>query len=214
MAMSDLKDMDLNELVEKINSFDINDVDWNNIGSSPLPARILLILLACAAVVATGYYLFISKQWEDLGKLEKKETEVRQQFELQHKKAVHLDEYIVQLEEMKRSFGTMLKQLPSETEISSLIVDVSQTALTSGLEIESFRPMEESVQGFYAEQAFELRVLGDYHDLGAFVSGIAGLPRIVTLHNITIKRENQSRTMVMEAVAKTYRYVDESEEDE
>ena len=195
--------MDLNEL----KNIDLRSIDFNNIGTSPLPVRIGAIIILCVAILGAGYYFDTSDQREQLAQVEAKEQELRNIFETKQKKAANLDAYKQQLEEMRRSFGAMLRQLPSKTEIPNLIVDISQTGLASGLEIDLFKPTDEIRKGFYAEKPIQLRVRGGYQELGAFASGVAGLPRIVTLHDVSITPRGGG-ILVMEATAKTYRYLD------
>ena len=137
---------------------------------------------------------------------------MREEFERKQAKAVNLEKYKKQLEEMKQSFGAMLKQLPHKTEVADLLVDVSQTGLAAGLEFELFDPQSENRREFYAELPIKLKVRGDYHEMGEFISGLAALPRIVTIHNVVVakgKGQNKEDPLVMEATAKTYRYLDE-----
>lgn len=193
---------------------ELQNVNFNNIGTSPLWVKVLLIGLVCIAILFAGYWLHHKNQLEGLKRVQAKEVELRTTFENKAEKAANLELYKVQLEEMRRTFGTLLRQLPSKTEIPALIVDISQTGLASGLEIELFKPNPESRKEFYAEKPISLRVKGDYHQFGAFASEIAALPRIVTLHNITLDPSggDKSQEMTMTATAKTYRYLDEDEE--
>ena len=189
---------------------ELKNVNLTNIGTSPLWVKVLLIGLVCIAILFAGYWLHHKNQLEDLKRVQAKEVELKTTFENKAEKAANLELYKVQLEEMRRTFGTLLRQLPSKTEIPALIVDISQTGLASGLEIELFKPEAESIKEFYAEKPISLRVRGDYHQFGTFASEIAALPRIVTLHNISLSPNNEK--MVMTATAKTYRYLDEGEE--
>ena len=189
---------------------ELKNVNLANIGTSPLWVKVLLIGLVCIAILFAGYWLHHKNQLEDLKRVQAKELELRKTFENKAEKAANLELYKVQLEEMRRTFGTLLRQLPSKTEIPALIVDISQTGLASGLEIELFKPEKESRKEFYAEKPISLRVRGDYHQFGSFASEIAALPRIVTLHNIALDPNNEK--MIMTATAKTYRYLDEDEE--
>lgn len=189
---------------------ELKNVNLANIGTSPLWVKVLLIGLVCIAILFAGYWLHHKNQLEDLKRVQAKETELKSTFENKAEKAANLELYKVQLEEMRRTFGTLLRQLPSKTEIPALIVDISQTGLASGLEIELFKPNPESRKEFYAEKPISLRVKGDYHQFGTFASEIAALPRIVTLHNISLTP--QADTMTMTATAKTYRYLEEDEE--
>ena len=139
------------------------------------------------------------------------EVDLRLTFENKQDKAANYQAYEDQLEEIKESFGTMLRQLPGETEIPSLIVDISQTGLAAGLQEKLFQPQPEIPKDFYAEKPIKIRLTGSYHEIGNFVSGIAALPRIVTLHDINITPENKDSfdNLSMEVTAKTYRYIDE-----
>ncbi len=189
---------------------ELRNTNLTNIGIAPLFVKVLLIGIVCLGILFAGYYLHHKNQLEDLKRVQAKEQELRKTFETKAEKAANLDLYKVQLEEMRRTFGTLLRQLPSKTEIPALIVDISQTGLASGLEIELFRPKAESIQEFYAEKPIDLRVIGDYHQFGTFASEIAALPRIVTLHNISLTPEEEKMTMT--ATVKTYRYLDEDEQ--
>jgi len=191
---------------------EINNIDFANIGTSPLWVKVLMIALACVAILFAGYYFHHKDQLEGLARVEAKELELRKTFEDKANKAANLELYKVQLEEMRRTFGTLLRQLPSKTEIPALIVDISQTGLASGLEIELFKPDPESVREFYAEKPISLRVRGQYHEFGTFASEIAALPRIVTLHNISLEPNEEEQNMTMTATVKTYRYLEEDEE--
>lgn len=195
----------------------INELDFNNIHSWPLPARIFVIALVAAAVIFLGYWFDVKGQQEDLKQVERKEQELKSQFENKAAKAANLEAYKQQLEEMRQSFGTMLRQLPNKTEVAELLVDVSQTGLASGLEFELFKPEAEIPKDFYAELPISIRVRGSYHEFGSFVSGVAALPRIVTIHDIGITPgkddSNAQGELVMELTAKTYRYLDEDEEE-
>ncbi len=191
---------------------ELQNVNFNNIGTSPLWVKVLLIGLVCIAILFAGYWLHHKNQLEGLKRVQAQEIELRSTFENKAEKAANLELYKVQLEEMRRTFGTLLRQLPSKTEIPALIVDISQTGLASGLEIELFKPNPESRREFYAEKPISLRVKGAYHQFGTFASEIAALPRIVTLHNISLSPiDENSNEMTMTATAKTYRYLDEDE---
>jgi len=191
---------------------DLNELDLNNIANWPLPARIAVIAMVFAGVLGLGYWLDIKDQRISLEKAENKESELRQTFETKAKKAANLAAYEQQLEEMKASFGAMLRQLPNKTEVAELLVDISQTGLASGLEFELFKPQGEVPKEFYAELPISIRVKGDYHEFGNFVSGVAALPRIVTVHDIEMAPGKDSGELTMEMLAKTYRYIDEVEE--
>ena len=192
--------MDLSEL---------NDLTLDNVGEWPAWIKGIVVLALCGALVAAGYYYHVKDLYADLGRVEKEELTLRQQFEKKQAKAVNLDAYREQLKEIQESFGAMLRQLPDRTEVAALLVDVSQTGLAAGLEFELFQPMPEVKKDFYAELPIKIRVVGDYHEFGEFVSGLAALPRIVTVHDVKISRRQDSDKLVMEATAKTYRYLEE-----
>lgn len=197
----------------------LNELDFSNVHSWPLPVRIFVIILVAVAVMFLGYWFDIKDQQASLQKAEHQERELKSEFETKAAKAANLEAYKQQLEEMRQSFGTMLRQLPNKTEVAELLVDVSQTGLASGLEFELFKPQGENPQDFYAELPINIRVRGTYHEFGNFVSGVAALPRIVTVHDIVIspgsdKEDEGNSDLVMELTAKTYRYLDEDETEE
>jgi type IV pilus assembly protein PilO len=199
-----------------VNLEELNELDFSNIGVWPTPVKAALVLIVCVVVGVAGYYLDIEGQLKRLENIERKETELRQDFEVKQAKAANLEAYRKQLEEMKRSFGTMLRQLPNKTEVADLLVDVSQTGLASGLEFELFKPQSEAPREFYAELPIQIKVTGEYHEFGNFISGLAALPRIVTIHDVKISQQSKKQDefgsrLVLEATAKTYRYLDEEE---
>jgi type IV pilus assembly protein PilO len=202
--------MDLNQL---------NELDFNNIGEWPGIAKGVVILLLCGAAAGAWYYFDTQDQIKGLRAVEAEELDLRAEFEKKQEKAANLDAYRQQLEEMKESFGAMLRQLPDRTEVASLLVDVSQTGLASGLEFELFRPTGEQLKDFYAELPIEIEVNGQYHDFGRFISGLAALPRIVTIHDVDIKplagraaADAGTTELGLKATVKTYRYLDEEGE--
>jgi len=191
---------------------DLRSLDTNDPGRWPLPIRIGAIAVVFVAIVAIGVYLFVIK--EEMPLLERAQVDernLRTQFEDRQRKAANFDAYRAQLAEIERDFGAMLRQLPGQTEVPNLLVDISQTGLGAGLEEELFDEVGEVRKDFYAELQIKLRYTGSYHELGNFVSGIAALPRIVTLHDMTIRpRSNSSPDeLVLDVTAKTYRYLDE-----
>jgi len=194
-------------IVDELRSLDTNDP-----GRWPLPIRAGAIALAFAAVSAFGIYMLVYKQEMPLlERAEQEERDLRTQFEDRQRKAANFDAYRTQLAEIERDFGAMLRQLPGKTEVPSLLVDISQTGLGAGLEEQQFTPAGEIHKDFYAELPIRLRYTGSYHELGNFVSGIAALPRIVTLHDITIRPVSAAvpDELVLDVTAKTYRYLDE-----
>jgi type IV pilus assembly protein PilO len=194
-------------IVDELRSLDTNDP-----GRWPLPIRVGAVAVVFAAAVAFGIYMFVYKsEMPRLRAAERQENELRTQFEDRQRKAANFDAYRAQLAEIERDFGAMLRQLPGKTEVPSLLVDISQTGLGAGLEEQVFTPAGEIHKDFYAELPIKLRYTGSYHELGNFVSGIAALPRIVTLHDISIRpgRGASPDELTLDVTAKTYRYLDE-----
>lgn len=197
-----------------LSDIDLNDIDINDIGKigmAPMPVKIVLILILCILVATAGYFFDVTKQIDSLKKTEDEEISLKQTFEVKQAKAANLDAYKQQLDEMRRSFGALLRQLPNKTEIETLLTDISQTGISSGLEIEYFKPEGLTPREFYAEYPIKLKVTGRYHQFAEFVSGVAALPRIVTLQGIEIgPAENTGVKLKMEVTAVTYQYLDES----
>tara|TARA_R110002095_G_scaffold54933_2_gene47385 strand:- start:873 stop:1454 length:582 start_codon:yes stop_codon:yes gene_type:complete len=188
----------------------LQDINWdfNEAGNWPTPIKALAILLASVMVMGAWVYFDTLDQMDDLEKTEKKEIVLKKTFENKQQKAANLAAYKQQLSDMQKQFGAMLQQLPNKTQIADLLVDVSQAGLASGLEFNLFQPSDERKKDFYAEKPINLIVVGDYHEFGEFVSNLAALPRIVTLHNVSLTPSNSGK-MTMNATAKTYRYLDE-----
>lgn len=206
--------MDLNQL---------NEIDLNNLGDAPVAVKTVLIVLLCAAIGYGWYHFSTSKQLEQLEAAERKEAELKRTFETKQKKAASLEDYKLQLAEMDESFGAMLKRLPDKTEVAALLIDVSQTGLAAGLEFELFQPTGEQARDFYAEYPIKVRVTGQYHQFGEFISGLAALPRIVTIHDIAIQGNGSGggrgrgrntaapeAPLRLDATVKTYRYLEEN----
>ena len=189
---------------------DLSSLDLSNIGTWPTAVKAALIAVVCIIVLALGYFLDTQKQLDNLERNRVEETTLKKDFESKQAKAANLDAYKKQMEEMKQSFGAMLRQLPSKTEVEDLLVDISQTGLASGIEFQLFKPEAERQIDFYAELPIKMQMTGTYHEFGRFVSGIAALPRIVTLHNISINTDKSGK-LSMDLEAKTYRYLDEAE---
>ena len=200
--------MNLSEI--DLNNIDINDI--KKIGMAPMPVQAVLILITCIAVAAAGYFIDTTDQLAELKTAENEELTLRQTFTEKNSKAVNLEAYKQQLEEMRTSFGALLRQLPNSTEIETLLTDISQTGISSGLEIEYFKPEGLSPKEFYAEYPIKLKVTGHYHEFAAFISGVAALPRIVTLQDITIQPAGKDSgiKLAMDITAVTYQYLDES----
>ena len=194
-------------LVEALQQLAVHDVDrW------PLAFRAAVIAIVFVVVVGLGVFWFIIEdKAPTLAKHEQEEITLRQVFENKQKKAANYDAYKAQLSQMEQSFGTMLRQLPGETEIPSLIVDVSQTGLAAGLQEKLFQPQPEIRKDFYAEKPINITLSGGYHEIANFVSGVAALPRIVTLHDITItpNAATDYDSLTLAVTAKTYRYLED-----
>lgn len=192
---------------------ELKSLDINNIGTWPVIFKVVAIGFICAAVLALGIYVDTTNQYQELTNAESKEQELKNTFETKQRKAVNLNAYRQQMEDMEKIFGEMLRQLPSKTEVAALLVDISQVGLASGLEFELFKPLNENHVEFYAELPIKIRVIGNYHEFGNFVSGVAALPRIVTIHDFSITRHKDAskEALIMDATAKTYRYLDEDE---
>ncbi|HKK16666.1 MAG TPA: type 4a pilus biogenesis protein PilO [Gammaproteobacteria bacterium] len=190
---------------------DLNNLDFQDLGSWPLPVKFFSMILLFGLILFAGWYFDVQNQRIELAKEEKKETELLSSLETKQKKAANLDALKRQMEEMQQSFGDMLRQLPNKTEVAGLLVDISQTGLAAGLEFELFKPGQEVPSEFYAELPIQIGVVGDYHKFGEFISGIASLPRIVTTHDINITKKGKSDLLAMSAIAKTYRALDEDE---
>ncbi|MEC9413439.1 MAG: type 4a pilus biogenesis protein PilO [Pseudomonadota bacterium] len=188
----------------------ITELDFNESGEWPTPIKIVAAVLICLLVWAGGYYFILKDKQAELTKLEQKEVELKQIFEIKQAKAVNLEAYKEQLAEMRVMFSSMLEQLPKKSEVPDLLVDITRTGLINGLEFELFKPEGERPVDFYAELPIQMTVTGTYHQFGEFVSGVAALPRIVTLHDISMGPMNQATgKMTMNITAKTYRYFDD-----
>ena len=191
---------------------DLKSLDPNDPGRWPLPVRVGTVA-ACFVVLASVlfYFLVWSDKKPELDRVAAEEQKLRSTFQSKHSKAVNLEVYQQQLADIERSFGALLRQLPGRTEVPNLLVDISQVGVGAGLEEKLFQPSAEVKKDFYAELPIKIRLTGSYHQMGEFVSGIAALPRIVTLHDLSITPEAKSTTgqLVLDVTAKTYRYMDE-----
>ena len=197
-------------LIEELQSLDVNDI-----GRWPLVFRVAVIVLVFVAVTFAGVWFTIVKDKAPvLQRAEAEEQELRVTFENKQRKAANYDAYKAQLAQIEQSFATMLRQLPGETEIPSLIVDISQTGLAAGLQEKLFQPQPEVPRDFYAEKPITISLSGGYHEIANFVSGVAALPRIVTLHDIDITPESAEDydNLTLRVTAKTYRYLEEEAE--
>jgi len=194
-------------------NLELDQLDLADVARWPAAARAVVILFLMSGVIFLGYWFHTKDQLLELDKAEQQELDLRVIFEKKAQQAANLEAYEKQLEEMRESFGAMLRQLPNKTEVADLLVDVSQTGLASGLEFELFQPQAENPREFYAELPISIRVIGEYHEFGNFVSGVAALPRIVTLHNVSINRRSDN-LLSMNLTAKTYRYLENEERTE
>lgn len=190
----------------------LTELDFNESGEWPLVVKIIAVLLVCAVVWGGGYYFILKDKQAELKTLEQKEVQLKQEFENKQAKAVNLEAYKEQLAEMRVMFASMLEQLPKKSEVPELLVDVTRTGLINGLEFELFQPQGERPIDFYAELPIQMTVTGNYHQFGEFVSGLAALPRIVTMHDISMGPLNdKTGKMTMNLTAKTYRYFDDGD---
>jgi type IV pilus assembly protein PilO len=193
---------------------DLKSLDPNDPGRWPLPVRAGAVVLCFVVLSAALFYFFVwSDQKPRLDQASAEETELRNTFQTKHSKAVNLAVYQQQLADIERSFGALLRQLPGRTEVPSLLVDISQVGVGAGLEEKLFQPSTELKKDFYAELPIKIRLTGSYHQMGEFVSGIAALPRIVTLHDIKITPDSKDAydALSFELTAKTFRYLDDAE---
>ena len=196
-------------MLEELRSLDPRDP-----GRWPLPVLAGAVAVAFLVVAGVLIYFFVwNEQRPRLQQFAAEEQTLKQEFRDKHAKAVNLEVYKQQLKDIERSFGALLRQLPGKTEVPSLLVDISQTGLAAGLQEKLFQPQPEVKKDFYAELPIKIRLSGSYHQFGEFVSGIAALPRIVTLHDIDIKSDSKDAydQLSLELTAKTYRYMDEDE---
>jgi len=197
-----------------------NHLEPENIGSAPLSVRLGVILTLCIIIIGAGLWFDTQNQLIELENHQVKEFELKEEFKLKAGQAAKLELYKEQLAEMNATFGALLRQLPEKTDVESLLVDVSQTGLASGLEVNKFKPSAEEKKGFYAELPIKLEVIGSFHEMATFISGIAALPRIVTISDMKLepaKKDSKDAAstdgrLQMSATAKTYRYLQEDEQ--
>ena len=184
----------------------LSEINWdfNEAGTWPLPIKIVVISALCLLVAGVGVYYDTLDQLAELENSERMEVELKRSFEVKQKKAVNLQDYKEQLQQIEASLAEMIKQMPTKQEVASLLVDISQTGLASGLEFRLFRPETPVRREFYSELPITIQVTGKYEELGLFVSGLASLPRIVTVHNVKIAPLDKSESMIMDATVKTY----------
>ena len=201
--------MALENTMRSLRDFDLGSLDFDNIGSWPTPIKITIWVVLLAAVLGAGQYYHIKHLQVDLARVEAKEAALKKEFEKKAFQAANLDAYRQQMVEMEESFGALVSQLPSETEVPGLLEDITNKGLLNGLTISSIDLQKEKAKEFYVELPIAIKASGSYHDLGAFISGMAGLPRIVTLHNFEISaNKTNTNHLDMKILAKTYRYKD------
>lgn len=198
----------------------LKELDFNNTGTWPREYKIGFCVLLCLLIVGLAWWFFVRDKRESLDGLVRQEADLRSKYEKDRGDAANLEPLKLQLTQMEQQLQQMLRQLPSKTEMPDLIVDISQTALATGLTNDLFQPGEETIKEFYAEKPIELRMVGTYHQFGAFVSGVASLPRVVilTMHDIDLHAKdpaagitNASSPLILAGTVKTYRYLDEDE---
>jgi len=201
---------------------DLRNLDRNNVGGWPKSIKTFFAVLIIALILLAGWWFKIREQQEDLETKQRQEETLKKEFVTKQQKVVNLPAYRKQLEDMKEMLRTMLRQLPSKTEMPDLLVDISQTALAAGIVVDLFQPGAESVKEFYAEKPIQLKMLGTYHQFGTFISGVASLPRVVilTMHDVSLKPMKPGAgsstlatagQLTLEGTVKTYRYVDDEE---
>jgi len=204
--------MSFSESLESLRKIELSELDVNNLGSWPAAVKFITCILLLVAGLGLGYYFYLQDLQLQLQQRQAQEETLKQEFSNKAAQAANLDAYKVQMKEMEESFGMLLRQLPSDTEVPGLLEDITRTGLESGLEFEEIKLQPEVVQQFYIELPIQVSVVGAYHDLATFVSAVASLPRIVTLHDFEVKQstgEENSSKLTMSVVAKTYRYNDQ-----
>ena len=201
----------------------LRELDFNNIGAWPQNAKVGFCVIIALLIVGLAWWLFVSGKRTELEGLQRQETDLRSEFETKQGRAANLEPLKQQLAQMEQQLQQMLRQLPSKTEMPDLIVDISQTALATGIQNDLFKPGSETPKEFYAEKPIALRMVGTYHQFGAFVSGVASLPRVVimTMHDISLQPKNAktdpnakigpNSALELAGTVKTYRYLDEEE---
>ena len=203
-----------------MNVADLNNLDFSDLGSWPGPAKMITAAIVCVAILGSAYWFDTQHQLNDLDQAERQEADLKLQFETKQHKAANLEKYRQQMKEMEDNFGTLLRQLPGKTEVAGLLEDISQTGLAAGLEFQLFKPESEIRREFYSELPINMKVTGTYHEFGTFVSDIAALPRIVTVHDFAMTPVGVARgknggkdqgppLLSMQVTAKTYRYIEE-----
>lgn len=193
---------------------DFNNIDIKNAGSLPMPVKLVLLGFIFLVLVALGYWFLWSPEMDEFAQAESKEQELRQVFTTKKGQAIKIDAYKQQMVDIEKTFGALLKQLPDKSQMDGLLTDINQAGLGRGLEFDLFKPGQETIADFYAEMPIQIKIRGSYHDIGAFATDISKLSRIVTLNDMVIapiNKDSKDSLLVLEAVAKTYRYLDSSE---
>jgi len=192
---------------------DFQNLNPKDVGAWPIAPRVATLLCLFAAILLAGWWFFWNDQLDELAERQQDELKLKDEYVAKKGQAVNLDLYTQQLSEIDRSFGALLKQLPNKSEVESLLVEINQSGMGRGLQFDLFRPGQEVSKDFYAELPIDVRLAGNYHDFGAFAADIGALSRIVTLNNISISVNPQAKdgSLVMDAVTKTFRYLDDEE---
>ena len=206
MKKPSLPNIDFQSIVE-----DFRRLNPNDAGTWPLIPKIAILVTMFAALIGAGWWFVWQDQLDALESKQKQEVAFKEEYLNKKRQAVNLDLYVQQLNEIDRSFGALLKQLPNKAEVESLLVEINQSGMGRGLQFELFKPGQELVKDFYAELPISVRLVGSYHDFGAFAGDIGRLSRIVTLNNLAISAPGKDGTLVLDAVTKTFRYLDEEE---
>lgn len=203
---------DFNEYMDQLKNINFSEINWERVGVWPWPVRVFLAVLAGGLILAGTYFGILKDKYLTLDDEQRKELSLKDTFSKKAFEASNLDRYRQQIAEMEESFGALKKQLPSDTEVPGLLEDIDEKGVGSRLVIENISLQPERPAEFYVELPIDIRVSGGYHEFGSFVSGVAGMPRIVTLHNFTISRKKDSSSgLVMDIQSKTYRYRNQGE---
>lgn len=200
--------MALKEYIDNLNNIDLSDIDFARAGMWPRPAKAFLLMVIFSLVSVGAFYFVVNPQLVVWGDAKKKELSLRKKFEKRAHQASNIEDYRAQNEELVKRFQALLKQLPSDTEVPGLLEDITSVGVNGGLKIERIELKKEAVKEFFIELPMDIRLRGNYHNLGAFVSGVSALPRIVTLHDFDIKPAGSSGDLSLQINAKTYRYRD------
>jgi len=204
--------MAMEDILRSLQEFDVNDLDFENVGSWPMAIKVVVWAIALAGVLVLGYIYHIQNLQEALERSAKREVDLKTEFEQKAFQVANLDAYRKQMQEMEESFGALVSQLPSDTEVPGLLEDITNKGILNGMEFSSIALQSEVAREFYIELPIKIEARGSYHDLGAFISGMAGLPRIVTLHDFNITQQQaQSSILKLSITAKTYRYKEEGD---